>query len=201
MLARKLQSVRQARGDLPVRGEMDMTASQRRNQQTYFNRNKRFNVRQALSLSAAAVESQPGTNGEKSMSRLDDALSFHQTALDLRSQRQAVIASNIANADTPNYKARDMNFGAALRGAMQGRAGQPLALTTTASRHIAMTGMATTATLQYRPESQSSVDGNTVDMDVERSAMADNSVQYEASLSFINALLKNMQAAVSSQNG
>jgi flagellar basal-body rod protein FlgB len=134
------------------------------------------------------------------MSRLDDALSFHQTAIELRSQRQSILASNIANADTPNYKARDMDFGSALRGAVQGRAGQPLALTTTASRHIAMSGMATSANLQYRPESQSSVDGNTVDMDVERSAMAENSLHYEASLTFINGLLKSMQSAVSGQS-
>lgn len=133
------------------------------------------------------------------MSRLDDVLSFHKTALDLGAQRQAVLASNIANADTPNYKARDMNFSAALRGAMQGQAGQPLALATTAGRHLSGSAMATPPTLQYRPESQSSVDGNTVDMDVERSAMAENTLHYEASLSFINGLLKSMQTAVSGQ--
>ncbi|WP_416384910.1 flagellar basal body rod protein FlgB [Uliginosibacterium silvisoli] len=135
------------------------------------------------------------------MSRLDDLMGFHKTAIDLRSQRQSVLASNIANADTPNYKARDMNFGEALRGAVQGRAGQPLALATSAPRHIAMSGMVTSANLQYRPEMQSSVDGNTVDMDTERAAMAENSLQYEASLSFINGLLKSMQTAVSGQNG
>jgi flagellar basal-body rod protein FlgB len=135
------------------------------------------------------------------MTKLDDLLSFHKTAIDLRTQRQAVIASNIANADTPNYKARDMDFSNALRGAMQGRGGQPLALTTTASSHIAMSGMATVPTLQYRPEMQSSVDGNTVDMDSERSAMAENSLQYEASISFINGLLKSMQTAIAGTNG
>gem|GEM_PF-57433 len=167
-------------------------------------RQVRLSARQALSLSAVDTTPQQGEqhgqDGEHSMSRLDDVLGFHQAAIGLRSQRQSVLASNIANADTPNYKARDMNFGAALRGAVQGRAGQPLALATTASRHIPMTGMATTATLQYRPESQSSVDGNTVDMDVERSAMAENTLHYEASLTFINGLLKSMQTAVSGQN-
>ena len=133
------------------------------------------------------------------MSRLDDLVSFHQVALDLRSQRQSVLASNIANADTPNYKARDMNFSAALSGALQGRAGQPLALATTTSRHIPVSGMAMPPSLQYRPESQSSVDGNTVDMDVERSAMAENTLHYEASLTFITGLLKSMQSAVSGQ--
>ena len=142
-----------------------------------------------------------GKSGEKNMSRLDDLLGFHKTAIDLRSQRQAVIASNIANADTPHYKARDMDFSSALRGAVQGRTGQPLALATTASRHMAMSGIATAPNLQYRPEMQSSVDGNTVDMDSERSAMAENSLQYEASITFINGLLKSMQTAISGQNG
>lgn len=133
------------------------------------------------------------------MSRFDDVVGFHQAALGLRGQRQSILASNIANADTPNYKARDIDFAAALRGAVQGRVGQPLALATTSGRHIAMSGMPTSSNLQYRPESQSSVDGNTVDMDVERSAMAENSLHYEASLTFINGLLKSMQQAVSGQ--
>ncbi|MDB5799287.1 MAG: flagellar basal-body rod protein [Rhodocyclales bacterium] len=190
-----------------------MTARQKQSRQTRFNRPVRLNARQALSMSAVNAaprqenvqqgmqlrKLQRTRNGEQSMSRLDNALSFHQTALNVRSQRQAVLASNIANADTPNYKARDMDFGSALKGAMQGRAGQPLALATTASRHMAMSGMAMPPALQYRPETQSSVDGNTVDMDVERSAMAENTLQYEASLTFINGLLKSMQAAVTGQ--
>jgi flagellar basal-body rod protein FlgB len=137
-------------------------------------------------------------SGAEQMSRLDDALRFHQTALDLRSQRQALIASNIANADTPNYKARDIDFGSALHGALAGRIA-PLALSTTAASHVAAAGVATAPNLQYRPETQSSVDGNTVDMDVERAAMAENTLHYEASISFINGLLKSMQAAITGQ--
>ena len=184
-----------------------MTARQKQSRQTRFNRPVRLSVRQALSKSATdaaprkqgeqANKLQRTRNGEQSMSQLDAALSFHQTALELRSQRQSVLASNIANADTPNYKARDMNFGAALSGALQGRG--PLALATTSSRHFAMSTAAMPPSLQYRPETQSSVDGNTVDMDTERSAMAENTFQYEASLTFINGLLKSMQSAVSGQ--
>lgn len=174
------------------------------NRQRAFNRNagrnRRMRIRALPKSAVRAVSLQTRSqNGEQGMSRLDDALHFHQTSIGLRSQRQSVLASNIANADTPNYKARDMDFKSALGGALQGRAGSPLALSTTASRHIAMSGMATVPTLQYRPESQSSVDGNTVDMDSERAAMAENTLHYEASLTFINGLLKTMQSAVSNQ--
>lgn len=136
---------------------------------------------------------------EDNMNRLDDALQFQQTALGLRAQRQALLASNIANADTPNYKARDINFGAALNNALQGRVGQPLALATTTGRHIGGEGVAVPPNVQYRDETQSSVDGNTVNMDAERAQFAENSVYYEASITFINGLLKTMQLAVTGQ--
>jgi flagellar basal-body rod protein FlgB len=82
---------------------------------------------------------------------------------------------------------------------MQGRMGRPIALTTTTGRHLNATGVATNPQLMYRGEDQSSVDGNTVNMDTERAAFAENAVHYEASLSFISGLLKTMQQAVSGQ--
>jgi flagellar basal-body rod protein FlgB len=131
--------------------------------------------------------------------QLDNALQFHQTALNLQAQRQQMLASNIANADTPNYKARDIDFRSALKGAMGGRTG-PLALAGTSSRHLAAgTEMPFGAYVGYRGEFQSSVDGNTVNMDVERAAFAENSVHYEASVTFINGLLRSMQTAISGQ--
>ena len=132
-------------------------------------------------------------------SMLDNELQFPQAALDVRAYRQQLLASNIANADTPNYKARDIDFKSALQGAMDGQMGS-LALATTSPRHIE--GSATQpldAYAKYRNEQQSSVDGNTVDMDVERSAITENSVQYEASVTFINGLLKTMQMAIQGQ--
>lgn len=126
------------------------------------------------------------------------SLDFHQTALGLRSQRQSLIASNIANADTPNYKARDMDFRTALSGALNGRVG-PLALSTTSGGHVGGMAPAVVPQVMYREESQSSVDGNTVDMDAERAAMAENTLHYEASITFINGLLKTMQAAINGQ--
>jgi flagellar basal-body rod protein FlgB len=132
-------------------------------------------------------------------SRLDNELQFYQTALNLRAYRQQLLSSNIANADTPNYKARDVDFTKALDGALNARFG-PMALATTSSRHI--DAGATTpfdSMVQYRTETQSSIDGNTVDMDVERAAFAENALHYEASITFINGLLRSMQSAMQSQ--
>ena len=131
--------------------------------------------------------------------RLDDTMRFHQTALNVRAYRQQVIASNIANADTPNFKARDVDFRAALAGALGGRTGD-VAMKTTSARHIAGAVSGTfDASLKYRNEEQGAVDGNTVNMDVERAAFAENSVQYQASVTFINGLLTSMQRAVQGQ--
>jgi flagellar basal-body rod protein FlgB len=130
---------------------------------------------------------------------LDQELGFHQTALNVRAYRQQLLASNIANADTPHYKARDVDFKAALTGALEGRMG-PLALATTTGRHLQATaGSPLEGSAQYRTEQQSSVDGNTVNMDVERSAFAENAMHYEASVTFINGLLRTMQQAVQGQ--
>ena len=131
--------------------------------------------------------------------QLDAALQFHQTALNVQAQRQEMLASNIANADTPNYKARDIDFRAALNGAIGARLA-PLALAATAAKHL---GGGAASPLDpyagYRSELQSSVDGNTVNMDVERAAFAENAVHYEASITFINGLLRGMQTAISGQ--
>lgn len=132
------------------------------------------------------------------INRLDNDLQFHQTALNLRAARQEVLASNIANADTPHFKARDIDFKAALNGAL-GRAvaGQPpLALARTSAQHLDKAAGGAAANLLYRTELQSSVDGNTVDMDTERAAFAENAIQFEAMLTFINGKLKTMSAAI-----
>lgn len=131
--------------------------------------------------------------------QLDAELGFHQTALNVRAYRQQLLASNIANADTPNYKARDVEFKSALTGALEGRLGH-MALAMTSNRHIqGGGGNPLESRAQYRTEQQSSVDGNTVNMDVERSAFAENSLHYEASVTFINGLLRTMQQAVQGQ--
>lgn len=132
-------------------------------------------------------------------SMLDKEIGFHQAALDVRAYRQQLLASNIANADTPHYKARDVDFKAALAGAVNGRL-EHLALSTTSQRHLGPAGgNLLEAFSGYRGELQSSVDGNTVNMDVERSAFAENALHYEASITFINGLLRTMQQAVQGQ--
>lgn len=133
------------------------------------------------------------------INQIDNELGFHQRALSLRAYRQQVLASNIANADTPHYKARDIDFKASLQGAM-GSVGGQLNLARTTSRHLASgDGAPAGAKLLYRTETQSSVDGNTVDMDVERAAFAENAVQYEAGITFINQMLRHIQSALQSQ--
>lgn len=132
--------------------------------------------------------------------RLDSLLHVNRNALNARAYRQELLASNIANADTPNYKARDVDFKAALDGAMSGRvAGRP-GLATTSARHISGDPVQPMAgAVKYRTEFQPNVDGNTVNMDVERAAFAENAVQMEALLTFIRGNLSTMQMAMQSQ--
>lgn len=112
------------------------------------------------------------------LSRLDSDLAFVAKALKLRAQRQAVLAANLANADTPNYKARDLDFAIALKNAMAGGA---LPLTRTAAGHLPGTAGAgnATARLLYRSVVQPSLDGNTVDANIERAHFADNALHYQ----------------------
>ncbi|HAF54399.1 MAG TPA: flagellar basal body rod protein FlgB [Thauera sp.] len=130
----------------------------------------------------------------------DRNIQFHQTALNLQAHRQQLIASNIANADTPNYKAKDVDFRAALQGALNTVRGGGVALATTQPGHIAGGGAPTLEGLTgYRRELQSAVDGNTVNMDVERAAFAENALHYEASVTFINGMLRSMNTAITGQ--
>ena len=134
--------------------------------------------------------------------KLDQALNFHEAALRLRSERQQALASNIANADTPNFKARDFDFGQALQNAVGRKAGTPALaanLALSAAGHHAGNGAVTTAgapSLLYRTGVQGGVDGNTVDMDVERNQFTDNALRYEASITMINSQIKNMLTAI-----
>lgn len=131
--------------------------------------------------------------------QLDNALRFHQSALNLRAKRQEILAANIANADTPHFKARDIDFGSALSGALRGRIEEPLALTATAAAHVVGVKADSPSSLLYRNEAQASVDGNTVNLDLERAAFVENAMHYEASITFINGLLRTMQQAVAGQ--
>lgn len=131
------------------------------------------------------------------VNKLDEALRFHQAALNLRSARQELLASNVANADTPGYKARDVDFAGALRNAMAGAA-EELPVVRTSEAHLAgSTGESIMgAPVMYRRPLQPSADGNTVDMDVERTRFADNALRYEASVMFVSSKLKGILSAI-----
>lgn len=137
------------------------------------------------------------------VSKLDQAFGFHKQVLSLRTERQQLIAANIANADTPNYKARDIDFGKSLQDALAGRGGlngvTPMART--ASGHLPGLATMPARDLLYRNEHQASVDGNTVEMDVERANFTDNAIRYEASINFVTSRFKGLVDAMQSPRG
>ncbi len=126
----------------------------------------------------------------------DNVFGIHEQALLLHGQRLGVLATNIANADTPNYKARDIDFSAVLSHAEDA----PLALEVTQASHISIGGGSSpTADLKYRNPYQASLDGNTVEMPVEQAAFSENNVRYQASLGFINGRIAELTLALNGQ--
>ena len=125
-----------------------------------------------------------------------DVFSHHEQALKFRAMRNKVLTANIANADTPNYKARDYDFREMLASARD----ESLALKSTDERHMS-TGMnstygTTASDLKYRIPFQSSLDGNTVETDVEQAAFAENALQYRASLRFLDGSIRTLKYAL-----
>ena len=145
------------------------------------------------------------------LNRLTDSLNFQATALTLRSERQRLIASNIANADTPGYVAREFDFSQALSQAtgQQSSGASNLAPTTVrpSSSHAGHLGLdgrpAATSnaepTLSYATNAQTNLDNNTVDMNRERASFVDNTVRYEATLRFINGTVRTLNTAITGQ--
>lgn len=130
------------------------------------------------------------------MNRLTQGLDFHGQVLSLRSERQRMIASNIANADTPGYVARDMDFAKSLTNA-RAHAGLGQTVKTVRPDHLAIkTDSRPPTTIVYARPSQANLDGNSVDMDRERASFADNAVKYEAALRFINGSVRTMLDAM-----
>ena len=133
----------------------------------------------------------------KEITRMFEKLfGIHEQALLLHGQRIGVLATNIANADTPNYKARDIDFSEVL--AQSG--GGPLSMQVTQAAHITIPpGETPAGDLKYRNPYQASLDGNTVEMPVEQAAFAENNVRYQASLRFISGAIAEMQLAIAGQ--
>lgn len=126
------------------------------------------------------------------MTKLDGLFKFSQDALNLHAYRQQLIASNIANADTPGYRARDVDFASALKNAQAGQVRPQMPALQGAGEQAPPLG----AELLYRSAVQRSVDGNTVDIDVERAQFAENAVRYEAQLMFMSSQIKSMLSAI-----
>jgi flagellar basal-body rod protein FlgB len=140
------------------------------------------------------------------MSSLDSYIGVHATALELRSQRAELLANNLANADTPNFKARDLDFRAAMVAAEGGSKGSgALALTTTRANQLGASagaggqGELGGPNLKYRVPLAPSLDGNTVEAQVEQAAFAENAVRYQATLTFIGAKLRGLMTAITGQ--
>ncbi len=126
------------------------------------------------------------------------ALGQHQQALRIWARRAELLASNIANADTPNYKARDIDF----RAALQQAGGAGLAMVTDAPGQIRPGGAAggvPGGDALYRVPNQSSLDGNTVDLQTEQAAFADNALRYQATLKFLGGRFKGLMTAIRGQ--
>ena len=122
------------------------------------------------------------------------ALGVHEQALLVRERRAGVLAANLANADTPDYKARDLDFQTLIR-EVAGAAG-PVRLDTTSERHIAAAAAGAGGDLQYRLPMQPTLDGNTVDTDIEMAQFARNSLDFQASLTFLQSKFRGLRTAL-----
>lgn len=122
----------------------------------------------------------------------DNALGNHPLALRLREQRTELLAANMANADTPNYKARDLDFQSVLKGVQSSTVNLGL----TQPNHLAPAQHPFGAELKYRIPSQSSLDGNTVDTEQEQVRFAENALQYQASLRFVSDEIAGLKSAI-----
>ncbi len=122
--------------------------------------------------------------------RLTNALHFQSQALALRSERQRLLAGNIANADTPGFVARDFDFASALRDATQAQQ----------SGGVSAAAARAEAQMRWAQPAQTNLDSNTVDMDRERAAFAENALKYDAALRFINGQVRSLQEAMKGHN-
>jgi flagellar basal-body rod protein FlgB len=117
-----------------------------------------------------------GIGKEQAMPAIDDIFGIHATALQVRQQRMSMLASNIANASTPNYKARDLDFSAALE--------------------LAENNQSSDSAIRYRIPTQPSLDGNTVEMATEQTAFTENAIAYRSSLSFLQGRIGTLSRAL-----
>lgn len=127
---------------------------------------------------------------------LDNVLGIHEQALRLREQRAALLAANLANADTPHYKARDIDFTQALAVAGANAHSGPVVLRATDNRHLVTGTSVGMAELMYRVPTQPRLDGNSVDVQREHTAFMENAIRYQASLGFVTGRIKSLMTAI-----
>lgn len=126
-----------------------------------------------------------------------NALGIHEQALELRVNRAEVLANNLANADTPGFKARDIDFKAVLGNEMTSQGGaKSLQMATTNGQHLPHANSSGSNELLYRTPSQPSVDGNTVDTQEEMAEFMKNTLQYQSSFQFLNGKFKSLTNAI-----
>lgn len=141
------------------------------------------------------------------MASLDNLLGIHTAALQLQRSRMDVLASNIANADTPGYKAKDIDFQRVMAAVADQSANAATTLDKTSPLHLGAGGVSATQDIDsaiknasvYRIATQPSVDGNTVDVQTEQAQFADAALHYQASLGFIDRRLKSLMTAITGQ--
>jgi flagellar basal-body rod protein FlgB len=142
---------------------------------------------QLLHFSSAVTEP-----GNRLPLHSDNVFAVHERALAIGSQRLQLLAANVANADTPHYKARDIDFKAAMQSAEQ----DSVPLTNTHSRHISAGAGPNRATPMYRVPDQPSLDGNTVDGQRESAVIGETAVRYQATLTFLNQKIRGLRLAI-----
>lgn len=125
--------------------------------------------------------------------KIDNAFGIHEQALKIRARRAEILASNMANADTPGYKARDIDFQKMLRQEMV----QPVKLKTTHAGHLSLTSNGISeGDMRYRIPQAPSLDGNTVDDQLEKTEYSRNAMEYQASLRFLNGKISGLKRAI-----
>ena len=125
------------------------------------------------------------------MAGIKQYLEIHSAALSLRNKKNEIIASNIANAATPNYKARDLDFNSEMSRHL--KSGN---LTTTNNKHFSLMRPVSHKGVSYREPLQQSLDGNTVELAVEQMEFSENSIKYSTTLSFLNSKISGLMSAI-----
>ena len=125
------------------------------------------------------------------MAGIKQYLEIHSAALSLRNKKNEIIASNIANAATPNYKARDLDFNSEMSRHL--KSGN---LTTTDNKHFSLMRPVSHKGVSFREPLQQSLDGNTVELAVEQMEFSENSIKYSTTLSFLNSKISGLMSAI-----